>query len=137
MEETVKLLRGNSSSTDFRVLNCGFGLGIVSESYFVNPMQLGRYPSKSQIDTLFQIHSHGPPAVHVIIEPHRDVLAHMRQMGWYDKENVLILEGKWQDFIESDQLLGIGGFDAIYTDTFSENYKGALNQSALSKSVLL
>lgn len=47
-------------------------------------------------------------------------------MGWYDKENVLILEGKWQDFVESDKLLGIGGFDAIYTDTFSENYKGAL-----------
>lgn len=48
----------------------------------------------------------------------------MRQNGWYDKENVLILEGKWQDFVESDKLLGIGGFDAIYTDTFSENYKG-------------
>ena len=53
----------------------------------------------------------------------------MRQMGWYDKENVLILEGRWQDFIESDKLLGIGGFDAIYTDTFSENYKGALFSS--------
>lgn len=50
----------------------------------------------------------------------------MRQMGWYDKENVLILEGKWQDFVESDKLLEIGGFDAIYTDTFSESYKGAL-----------
>ena len=50
----------------------------------------------------------------------------MRQMGWYDKKNVLILEGKWQDFVESDQLLGIGGFDAIYSDTFSENYKGTL-----------
>jgi len=50
----------------------------------------------------------------------------MRQKGWYDKENVLILEGKWQDFVESDQLLVIGGFDAIYTDTFSENYKGTL-----------
>lgn len=55
----------------------------------------------------------------------------MRQMGWHDKENVLILEGKWQDFIESDKLLEIGGFDAIYTDTFSENYKGALFSSVV------
>lgn len=78
-----------------------------------------------QIDTLLQAHAHGPPAVHVIIEPHPDVLARMRQKGWYDKENVLILEGKWQEFVESDTLLGIGGFDAIYTDTFSEDYNGA------------
>ena len=63
--------------------------------------------------------------MHVIIEPHPDVLARMRQKGWYDKENVLILEGKWQEFVESDTLLGIGGFDAIYTDTFSEDYNGA------------
>lgn len=63
--------------------------------------------------------------MHAIIEPHPDVLARMRQKGWYDKENVLILEGKWQEFVESDTLLGIGGFDAIYTDTFSEDYKGA------------
>ena len=49
----------------------------------------------------------------------------MRKKGWYDKKNVLILEGKWQDFVESDQLLGIGGFDVIYIDTFSENYEGA------------
>jgi len=41
VEETVKLLRGNSFSADFRVLNCGFGLGIVSESSIVSPMPPG------------------------------------------------------------------------------------------------
>lgn len=60
----------------------------------------------------------------MIIEPHPDVLAFMRMNGWYDKPNVKIIEGKWQDFVDGEELLSFGGFDAIYTDTFSENYKG-------------
>jgi len=35
---------------------------------------------------------------------------------------VTILEGKWQDFIASGKLLEFGGFDVVYTDTFSEDY---------------
>ena len=50
----------------------------------------------------------------------------MKSLGWYSKHNVKILEGKWQDYIDSPELLGIGGFDVIYTDTFSEEYKGAM-----------
>jgi type IV protein arginine methyltransferase len=46
--------------------------------------------------------------------------------GWYDKPGVVILEGKWQDFIEGDEVQGVGGFDLIYTDTFSEDYAGGL-----------
>lgn len=65
-----------------------------------------------------------PPSHHIIIEPHPDVLQHMRSLGWYDKKGVTILEGKWQDFIDSDAILGLGGFDVVYTDTFSEDYKG-------------
>lgn len=64
------------------------------------------------------------PTQHVIIEAHPDVLKHMRQSGWYEKPGVKILEGKWQDFIDSEQLMGVGGFDVIYTDTFSEDYTG-------------
>lgn len=48
----------------------------------------------------------------------------MRSQGWYDKPNITILEGRWQDHIESDALLGVGGFDIVYTDTFSETYEG-------------
>lgn len=59
----------------------------------------------------------------MIIEPHPDVLAHMRESGWYDKPGVTILEGKWQDFMESEVLMS-EGFDVIYTDTFSEQYAG-------------
>lgn len=64
------------------------------------------------------------PALHVIIEAHPDVLEHMRSQGWYAKPNVKILEGKWQDYVDSPELLGVGGFDIIYTDTFSEEYNG-------------
>lgn len=46
----------------------------------------------------------------------------MREKGWCDKDNVQILQGKWQDFVESEELLAVGGFDVIYTDTFSEDY---------------
>jgi len=46
----------------------------------------------------------------------------MRHTGWYDKRGVTVLEGRWQDFVESDALLS-EGFDIIYTDTFSEQYR--------------
>ena len=76
-----------------------------------------------QVDSFFQ-NLPTPPSLHVIIEPHPDVLKHMRDTGWYEKKGVKILEGKWQDFIESEGLLHAGGFDAVYTDTFSEDYDG-------------
>jgi type IV protein arginine methyltransferase len=78
-----------------------------------------------KIDSLFQLLP-TPPALHVIIEPHPDVLAHMKATGWYDRPGVRILEGKWQDYVHSDDLLSIGGFDVVYTDTFSEDYQGKM-----------
>lgn len=65
----------------------------------------------------------------MIVEPHRDVLAHMKEQGWYDKKGVNILEGKWQDCIASGALQGFGKFDVIFTDTFSENYSGEFYQT--------
>ena len=56
----------------------------------------------------------------------------MRDQGWYEKEGVKILEGKWQDFVDSEALLGVGGFDVVYTDTFSEDYKGQAMQATLA-----
>ena len=47
----------------------------------------------------------------------------MRNQGWYDKEGVTILEGKWQDFVGTKMLEDMA-FDAVYTDTFSEEYEG-------------
>ncbi|KAJ8587466.1 hypothetical protein M405DRAFT_741742 [Rhizopogon salebrosus TDB-379] len=103
MQATVEKLCIGHAKRDqgLKVLNVGFGLGI--------------------IDNLFQNLS-TPPALHVIVEPHRDVLAHMKEQGWYDKKGVSILEGKWQDCITSEALQGFGKFDVIYTDTFSESY---------------
>ena len=82
-----------------RVLNVGHGMGI--------------------IDRFFQEKS---PSAHHIIEAHPQVLAQMRRDGWYAKSNVTIHEGKWQDvvpmIIEQSVL-----FEAIYFDTFAEDYK--------------
>jgi len=47
----------------------------------------------------------------------------MKANGWYEKPGVKILAGQWQDFVEQEDILGLGGFDVIYTDTFSENYQ--------------
>ncbi|KAJ7287479.1 arginine methyl transferase [Mycena rebaudengoi] len=100
MEETVRCLSHEHERTDgLRILNVGFGLGI--------------------IDTLFQSLA---PSLHIIIEAHPDVLKHMKELGWYEKPGVKILEGKWQDFMNSERLGGLGAFDIVYTDSFSEDY---------------
>jgi protein arginine N-methyltransferase 2 len=49
----------------------------------------------------------------------------MRELGWYDREGVKIIEGKWQD-VTKDELNKLGRFDIVYTDTFSEHYEGAI-----------
>jgi protein arginine N-methyltransferase 2 len=142
VEATVRALCPKSEQTSDRgptVLNIGFGLGIVrleascsilnsDRSSHLEPFTSLFHLSNSQIDSLFQLSLEPPPSRHVIIEPHPDVLAHMRSTGWFSKPGVEILEGRWQDFVTPEKigkLLGEeGGFDAVYTDTFSESYQG-------------
>jgi protein arginine N-methyltransferase 2 len=84
---------------NLRVLNIGHGMGI--------------------IDGIFQSKS---PSSHHIIEAHLDVLKRMREEGWNDKPGVVVHEGRWQDVVP--ELIEKGEmFDAIYFDTFAEEYK--------------
>ena len=82
-----------------RVLNVGHGMAI--------------------IDGILQ---EKQPKSHHIIEAHPDVLKRMKEQGWYDKPGVVIHEGRWQDIVpglvEKNEM-----FDAIYFDTFAEEYK--------------
>ena len=98
------LFSGVTDPKEATVLNIGFGMGI--------------------IDTYIQEKN---PAHHYICEAHPDVLAKMKQDGWYEKSNVTILEGKWQDTL--NKLLDDGSvfFDGIYYDTFSEHYEDMLD----------
>ena len=82
-----------------RVLNIGHGMGI--------------------IDTFFQ-DKH--PSAHHIIEAHPSVLERMRKDGWHDRQNITVHEGSWQDVVPKIIEEGIL-FDAIYFDTFAEDYK--------------
>ncbi|KAI0288539.1 S-adenosyl-L-methionine-dependent methyltransferase [Russula brevipes] len=103
MQETVHrmCLDYPNAGTGPRVLNVGFGLGIIDSYFQALPV---------------------PPSTHVIIEPHPDVLRYMREQGWYDKKGVTVLEGKWQDFVGTE-ILEHMVFDVVYTDTFSEDYE--------------
>jgi len=91
---------------------------------------LGSSGIHPQIDSYFQALP-VPPSRHVIIEPHPDVLQYMREKGWYNKEGVTILEGKWQDFMGTKTLEDMV-FDAVYTDTFSEDYEGDVQRPFLT-----
>ncbi|CDK24256.1 unnamed protein product [Kuraishia capsulata CBS 1993] len=94
------LFKGSNPSKT--VLNIGFGMGI--------------------IDTMIQERS---PANHYICEAHPDVLAKLKQDGWYSKPGVHILEGRWQDTLP--ELLSKNVFfDGIYYDTYSEHYEDML-----------
>ncbi len=85
---------------DSKVLNIGFGMGI--------------------IDNHFQAHSN-KPAGHHIVEAHPAVLADMKGKGWYEKDGVVVHEGRWQDILPELVIEG-HTFDAIFFDTFAESY---------------
>ncbi|MCJ1273272.1 Arginine N-methyltransferase 2 [Puttea exsequens] len=96
MQRTADLL---APKPGLQILNIGHGMGI--------------------IDTAFKEKS---PAAHHIIEAHPAILARMKADGWYDKPNVTIHDGRWQDVVP--RLMETGTlFDAIYFDTFAEEYK--------------
>ncbi len=96
MQRTADLL---VPSPGLRVLNIGHGMGI--------------------IDDLFQAKS---PTTHHIVEAHPTVLDHMKSANWHGKPNTVIHEGKWQDVLPKLVEQGIT-FDAIYFDTFAEDYR--------------
>jgi protein arginine N-methyltransferase 2 len=82
-----------------KVMNVGHGMGIV--------------------DTAIQTHD---PAEHHIVEAHPQVQQRLREQGWYDKPNVHIHEGRWQDVLPKLVAQGVV-LDGIYYDTFAEDYK--------------
>ncbi|KAL8667471.1 MAG: hypothetical protein Q9202_000687 [Teloschistes flavicans] len=104
MSRTASLLAPTPGQ---RILNIGHGMGI--------------------IDSHFQATS---STAHHIVEAHPDVLQRMREQGWYEKEGVVVHEGRWQDVlpklleVEADTNGEVESvmFDAIYFDTFAEPY---------------
>jgi len=78
-----------------RVLNIGHGMGIIDT-----------YIQKEEINE------------HWIIEPHPDVLKHMRSTGWMEKGNVTVIQKPWQEVIDN-----LPVFDSVYYDTWADNEK--------------
>jgi protein arginine N-methyltransferase 2 len=103
MEWETSLMRRSAEllapKNGLRILNVGHGMGIV--------------------DGIFQ---ENKPKSHHIIEAHPDVIKRMKDQGWDKKPGVIIHEGRWQNIVtalvEKGEL-----FDAIYFDTFAEEYK--------------
>lgn len=82
-----------------RTMNVGFGMGIVDSMFLANS-----------------------PSEHHIVEAHPQVIQRMREQGWFDRPNVKIHQGRWQDVFP--QLVEQGlTLDAIYYDTYAEDYK--------------
>ena len=97
MKAHASLLTDNGSHGK-RILNIGFGLGIIDEA-------LQNYK----------------PSSHVIIEAHPQVYRKMCEDGWNVKENVRICFGRWQD--ELPKLIQEGCiFDGIFYDTYGEHF---------------
>lgn len=86
-------------ASGLKTMNVGYGMGIID----------GAFLAKN-------------PAMHHIIEAHPQVHKRMREHGMYDKPNVRVHEGRWQDVLP--KLLDEGVvLDGIYFDTFAEDYK--------------
>lgn len=101
MERTARLLcidqKTGKPIKDLKILNVGFGLGIVDE--------------------FFQQYK---PSKHVIVEAHPDAIAFARQNGWHERPGVELIHAKWEDAL--DQLSNGELFDVIYWDTYAQGY---------------
>ncbi|MCJ1300432.1 Arginine N-methyltransferase 2 [Hypocenomyce scalaris] len=86
-----------------RILNLGHGMGII-DSFFQQKL----------------------PSAHHIVEAHPKVVEKMKKDAWHEKSGVTVHEGKWQDVVPRLIEEGIN-FDAIYFDTFAEDYKTLRN----------
>ncbi|KAK3643871.1 Arginine N-methyltransferase 2 [Elasticomyces elasticus] len=82
-----------------RTMNVGHGMGIVDRMFLENK-----------------------PSMHHICEAHPAVIKRLRETGWYDKPNVTIHEGRWQDVLPKLVEQGVV-LDGIYYDTYAEDYK--------------
>ena len=82
-----------------RTMNVGHGMGIVDRMFLARE-----------------------PAMHHIVEAHPAVLQRLRETGWYEKPNVTIHEGRWQDVLPKLVEEGVV-LDGIYYDTYAEDYK--------------
>ena len=105
MQLSASLLCSNQPE-GFSVLNVGFGLGI--------------------IDSILQTYK---PARHVIIEAHPDAIAYAKQLGFDKMPGDELFQGRWEDWIkDSDnedditKMAQLGSFDAVYWDTYSQDY---------------
>lgn len=82
-----------------RTMNVGFGMGIVDSMFLANS-----------------------PSEHHIVEAHPQVIERMRSKGWFDKPNVKVHQGKWQDVLPRLVEEGVV-LDAMYYDTYAEDYR--------------
>ncbi|KAK5131194.1 hypothetical protein LTR08_001219 [Meristemomyces frigidus] len=88
-----------SAKPGLRTMNVGHGMGIVDSMFVANS-----------------------PAMHHIIEAHPAVIKRLHETGWYEKPNVTIHEGRWQDVLPRLVEEGVV-LDGIYYDTYAEDYK--------------
>jgi protein arginine N-methyltransferase 2 len=82
-----------------RTMNIGFGMGIVDSMFLANN-----------------------PSMHHIIEAHPAVISRMKEKGWFEKPNVTVHQGRWQDILPGLIKQGVV-LDAMYYDTYAEDYK--------------
>lgn len=75
-----------------RILNIGFGMGIVDT--YISELK---------------------PMEHVIIERNLDVYKYMVDNGWLEKPNTKVIFDSWQNVLDD-----IGTFDGIYLDTWCD-----------------
>ncbi|KAK3672136.1 Arginine N-methyltransferase 2 [Recurvomyces mirabilis] len=81
-----------------RTMNVGHGMGIVDRMFLENN-----------------------PSMHHICEAHPAVIQKLKETGWYEKPNVTVHEGRWQDVLPKLVEQGVV-LDGIYYDTYAEDY---------------
>ena len=98
---------------EIRILNIGFGMGIVDNFFQEGIKQVCEQYEQAGFPISFK---------HTVIEGHPDVISRIKDSGKYNHfQNFHLLEGRWQDIIPKiENEKENEKFDIIYFDTYAE-----------------
>lgn len=107
----LESLEISEGQTKIRMLNVGFGMGIIDGFLQQGVQQVIAAYAEAGIQLTFEHH---------VIEAHPGVIKNFHENRKEEFENFTLLEGRWQDVIDNMESTEESKYDLVYFDTYAE-----------------